>query len=123
RDVLARLDALGHHLDAERAADVDDRSDQPALALGDDDGGDELAVDLEPARAELEQRDDGSVAGAEIVDLDADAQILELLDVEGDDVVALVEIDRFHQLERIAPTRQVQRLEARDQPLVVQAAR
>ena len=69
------LDALGQHLDAERLADIDDRADQLALARRTHQRDDELAVDLEAARLELEQADDRGIAGAEIVDLDVDAEI------------------------------------------------
>ena len=74
RRVLLGLDALGDDLDAERMADIDDRGDEPALAVELDDRHHQLAVDLEAARPQLQQADDRGVAGAEIVDLDVDAE-------------------------------------------------
>ena len=60
----------------------------------------QLPVDLEPAWLQLQQAHDRGIAGAEIVDLDVDAELAQLVDVEGDDVVALVEVDGFDQFER-----------------------
>ena len=64
---------------------------------------DELAIDLQPTRQELHQADDGGVSGAEIVDLDLDAAFADFREIVEYRVVALVEEDRFQQLERQAP--------------------
>lgn len=100
--MLHGLDAFRHRLDAERAADFDDRADQRLLLVRAEDRSDELAVDLQPLRLDLEQADDRGVAGAEIVDLDIDAEFLDALDIGGDDIVALVEEDRFRPARRKA---------------------
>ena len=88
-----------------------------------DDRHHQLAVDLQPARLQLEQADDRGIAGAEIVDLDVDAELLDLVDVPGDELVALVEEDRLDQLERHRARLDLQLAQALDQVLVVQAAR
>ncbi|MNL52860.1 hypothetical protein D3C87_1760680 [compost metagenome] len=115
------LDAFGDDLDIHGLADIDNGGDELALSRLLNDGHDQLAVNLEAARMQLLQRNDGGVSGAEIVDFDIDAQFLHLVDIPGNDAVAFVEIDRFHQFERQPPRRQLQALQALDQPFVVQA--
>ncbi len=97
--MFQRLHALGDHLDAERLADLDDRGDQPALALAGGDREDELPVDLQAFRLEREQAQDRGVAGAEIVDFDIDAEGLDLGDAGFQAGALLVEGDRFKQFE------------------------
>ncbi|MNY62421.1 hypothetical protein D3C86_1992270 [compost metagenome] len=48
------------------------------------------------------------MARAEIVDLDVDAELLDAFDIRGDDVVAFIEEDRFHQLEGNLPRHDAQ---------------
>ena len=98
--MLHRLDPFGDDLDIERFADIDNRLDKAALRQRMNDRGDELPVDLQAARLQLRQADDRGVAGAEIVDLDIDAKLLDLVDGPGEMIVAFVEIDRLDQFER-----------------------
>ena len=95
RGVLHRLDPFGYDFDVERAADFDNRANETALSGGAHDRRDQLTVDLQPPRLDLGQADDRRIAAAEIVDLDVDAERLDLLDVVEEAVVAFVEIDRF----------------------------
>ena len=122
--VLHRLDAFGQHLDAERVADLDDRADELALGGRVDDRHDELTVDLEPLRLQLHQADDRGVAGAEIVDLDVDAESFHLSTFQA--------ISRRHCSSRkidstsskeMAAGLDLHLAQARDQFLVVEAAR
>src|SRR5690348_453414 len=114
------FDALGDDLDAERMADIDDGADELTLAFGLGDGHDELPIDLEPARLQLEQADDRSVAGAEIVHFDIDTQLADLVDVECDEIIVLVEIDGFDQLERYRAGGDVELAQALDEVLITQ---
>jgi len=58
-----------------------------------------LAVYLEAARLQFEQADNGGIAGAEIVDFDVDAELLDLLDVPCDQIIVVVEEDRLDKFE------------------------
>ena len=78
--MLHRLHAFRHDLDAERAANLDDRAHQRLLVTRGEDGRHELAVDLQALRLQLQKADDGGMAGAEIVDLDVDAEFLDPLE-------------------------------------------
>ncbi len=98
--MLHRFDAFRYNINAERCADVDDRGDELVLLGRGQDRNNQLAIDLQAARSELEQADDRSVTRAEIIDLDIDAEILDALDIGENRKVALVERDRFQQLER-----------------------
>src|SRR5687768_10952834 len=119
--VLERLDAFADDLDAQRLADIDDGFDEVALRRRVDDRQHELAVDLQAPGLELHQRDDRGIAGAEIVDLDVDAQVLDLVDVELHQILGLIEEDGFHKLEGYGPGLDVKALEAADQPVILEA--
>src|SRR5690606_28083896 len=116
------LDALGHDLDAHGFADIDDGGEELALALVDQDRIDQLPVDLEPFGAKLLQRHDGGIAGAEIVDLDIDAQILDLVDIPADHGIAFVEIDRFHQFKRQPSRLDIELAQAVDEVFIIEPA-
>src|SRR5690606_14286241 len=121
--MLHGFDAFGAHLDAGRLADIDDRFDQPPLGGRCCDRRHQPAVYLEAARLELEQADDRRVAGSEIVDLDIDAEFLDLVDVPGHQLVALVEEDGFDQLERQLPRLDAHTAKTSDKFLVLKASR
>src|SRR5438445_591741 len=80
----------------------------------------ERTIGLQPARPQLRQADDRGVAGAEIVDLDIDAERLDLIDRLREGVVVLVEIDRFHELERQCSRLNVELAQGRQEALVAQ---
>src|SRR5690606_2107326 len=116
------FDPLGHDLDIHGFADVDNGGEQASLGGLGQDRVHQLAVDLQAPRTQFQQGDDGGVAGAEIVDLDIDAQLLDAIDIPADERVALVEIDRFHQLEGDAPRLDAQGAQALHQILIMQPA-
>ena len=120
--MLHRLDPFGGDFDVERAADFDDRANEAALSGGAHDRRDQLTVDLQPPRLDLGQADDRRVAAAEIVDLDVDAERLDLLDVFEEAVVAFVEIDRLDKLERQLARRDFEGAQRVDEALLVQPA-
>src|SRR4029079_10710314 len=80
RVVLGGLDALGDDAEPEAAAEVDRVADELVVAHAGAHAGDEAAVDLHLAHREdlevLERR----VAGPEVVDRQADAEVGEALD-------------------------------------------
>jgi hypothetical protein len=79
----ARRDIPGEHFDADRLAEVDDRGDDRAVAGVGEEACDEGPVDLDDVRPQLLQVAERGVAGAEVVDRDADpepAQRLEAFD-------------------------------------------
>ncbi|MCY1243779.1 hypothetical protein D9M72_568120 [compost metagenome] len=93
--MVERFDTLCDHFDAERRADIDDRFDEALFGGRVEDRQDELAIDLQPPRGQLQKAQDRGIAGAEIVDLDVDAELLDPADVGKHRHVALVEGDRF----------------------------
>src|SRR5690606_15068900 len=119
--LLARLDALGGDLDAERAADADDGADEPALRRRGGDLGEELPVELQSLGLELEQARDGGVAGAEIIEADVDAELAEVIEVPARDVVDFLEEGGFDQLEGERAGLDLERAQLFDELLVVQA--
>src|SRR6185369_10764060 len=69
------LDALGDHFHPQRAAEMDDRlDDRRALALAAH-AVDEAAVDLEAIERELADIVEARIAGAEIVERDAETHL------------------------------------------------
>ncbi|MNL56530.1 hypothetical protein D3C87_1800320 [compost metagenome] len=97
--MAGRLHPFRHHPDAERAADIDDRADEIAACPRFGHLLHQFPVDLQGARAQPQQADDRGVAGAEIIDFDVDAKLLQLLEIGGNRLVAIVERDRFQQFE------------------------
>ena len=68
------LDAFGGGLDAERVGKLGDRVDDRARAVAGQQVLDEAAVDLELVEREALQIAQGRIAGAEIVERDANAE-------------------------------------------------
>ena len=81
--LLARLDALGDDRDVHRAGHRDDRPQDVAVALVLGHAGDELAVDLDRLDREALDVVQGGVAGAEVVEHQAHAEALEVLEHRG----------------------------------------
>ncbi|MNL77585.1 hypothetical protein D3C87_2038050 [compost metagenome] len=75
--MLPGLHAFADDSDVERVADVDDRPHQLCLLGTFGHRSNERPVDLEPGRIEVEQADDRGMPGAEIVNLDFDAEVAE----------------------------------------------
>ena len=73
------LDALGHHLDLQRVGERDDGRDDGALVAVGGQLGDEAAVDLHLVHREAAQVGKARVAGAEVVDRDRHADLLQAL--------------------------------------------
>jgi hypothetical protein len=109
--MLHGLDALGGDQDAQRSSDIDDRAHQLALFCRAWQHPDQFPVDLQCLRAQLQQADDRGVASAEVVDLDIDPQAPELPEIGDDGLVAIIERDRFQQLERDRTRSDLQRLQ------------
>ena len=76
--LIGVLDALGDHVHAQARPEVDDRADDRRLAAVADDLRDEGAVDLQHVHREPGQVPERRVAGAEVVDGEADPQLLQL---------------------------------------------
>lgn len=119
--MVVRLDTLGNDFDAQRFADLNDGRDQLTLRDRLGDGRDQLTVDLEPARLQLEQGHYRSMAGAEVIDLDVDAEFLYVLQVPRDQVVIIIEEDGLDQLKRKGSFLDGKLAQAMDQILVLQA--
>ena len=81
----------------------------------------ELSVDLEPAWAQLHQADDRGMAGAEIVDLDVDAELAHLREVFEHRAVAIVEEDRLQQFEGERARANVERAQRMREVRIMQA--
>ena len=99
---LRVLDALRHDLEAERVGELDGRADDRAAAAVRGDVGDERAVDLELVDREVAQVGEGAVAGAVVVDRDAQAERAQRLE----DLASALRVDHDHalgdlQLERV----------------------
>ncbi len=94
-----RFDAFRDCFDVADLADVDDRTDEALLRGGFEQRLNKPAVDLQPCRRQLKQADDGSMAGAEIVDLDLDAEGFDVVDGLFEPVVERIEGDRFQEFE------------------------
>src|SRR5262245_40295612 len=77
--LVLELDALGDDLEVERAAERDDRAREVLAALDAPEALHERAVDLQDVDREPVQVGERRVAGAEVVDRDAHAELLELL--------------------------------------------
>src|SRR5665213_3070771 len=77
RELARLLDALGERLDRERLAELDERADQGVPFGVTADAGDERAVDLQGVDGEALEIGQGGVAGAEVVDRDAHAELLD----------------------------------------------
>src|SRR5262249_43238743 len=87
--LLARLDSLRDHLDLEAVRQVDDRACEPRLRSGALDSVHEELGHLEPVDREAPEVLERGVAGAEVVDRQADSLSLqrgEPLEVAGADV-------------------------------------
>src|SRR5258705_1507096 len=85
--LVFRIHALGHDLHAQRARERDDGRDERHRARLLQHADDEGAVDLERLHRELREIAERGIAGAEVVDGDAHAQLAqgsELLDVRRD---------------------------------------
>jgi len=80
-ELLARLDALGDDVELERPGEGDDRLGDRRVVRGGRDLADEGAVDLERVGGEEPERAERRVAGAEVVDRDADAEALQLAEL------------------------------------------
>ncbi|MNL64479.1 hypothetical protein D3C87_1886980 [compost metagenome] len=89
--MVERFDTLCDHFDAERCADIDDRFDEALFGRRIQDRQNQLAIDLQAPRGQLQQAEDRGIAGAEIVDLDIDAEFLDPLEIAGRRCFALVE--------------------------------
>ena len=100
--MLQGFDALGDYPDAKRLAYVYNGFDQMPLADDLDDRLYELPVDLQTARLELQEADDRRVARTEIVDLDVDAEFLELIDIPTDNLVRFIQENRIPAVRMIA---------------------
>ena len=68
------LDAFDDHLEAEFAREADHRLDHDPVAAAADDIGDHRPVDLDRIERQRGQIGEARIAGAEIVDRDADAR-------------------------------------------------
>ncbi|MCO5595358.1 hypothetical protein L7F22_049400 [Adiantum nelumboides] len=77
-ELLGGLDALGDGRAAHRARDLDDGAGEREVGRVGADAGDEGAVDLDRLRRELLEPGQRRVAGAEVVDGEADAALHEL---------------------------------------------
>ena len=77
QELVDRLDALGHGLEAQRAAELDQRVDE--RGAGPVRGGSEHEgpVDLDDVHGELLEVGQRRVARAEVVDGEADAEVLQ----------------------------------------------
>jgi hypothetical protein len=71
--LVRRLDALGRDLDARRMGKIDDRLDDGVAVAGIVDGQGERFVDLDPVDIERAQMRERGLAGAEIIEGDANA--------------------------------------------------
>lgn len=81
--LLGLFDAFGDDLEVEDVCEVDDGLGDSAVGGRVVEVGDELAVDLEDVDRESAQLAEGAVAGAEVVDGQADSEPFELLE-DGD---------------------------------------
>src|SRR6185437_14986627 len=95
---LLGLDALGADRNVERVAEAGDGVDDLGRALALDDGGDEALVDLDPVERQAVDLGEARVAGTEIVERDADTDVLEALD-DGEDLLAVLEQRAFGDLD------------------------
>src|SRR5207344_165903 len=73
RELLRRLDALGHRLEPERAAQADDGAHDRGISTVRGQARDERAVDLEHVDREALEIAQARVARAEVVDGEPDA--------------------------------------------------
>ena len=81
RPLVDRLDPLGHGLEPEHLAQLDERVHDGRGLLGVGDGGHEGLVDLEDVDRELPEVGERRIAGAEVVDRDPDAECLEAVEL------------------------------------------
>ncbi|KAI1690671.1 hypothetical protein DdX_22350 [Ditylenchus destructor] len=116
------FDTLRDGFDAADFADLDDRADK-ALLCGRFQGAvaPKPAVDLQPLGRQFEQADDGGMAGAEIVDLDIDAERLDVFYRLPQPVVRRIEGYRFQKLEGERAGPKVHGAQFVDEGLVAQA--
>ena len=86
--LLLGLDALGHDVvELQRLGQVQDRAHQTGLGVGAGERGHELARQLDAADGQLTQVAERGVAGAEVVDVEPDAQLGELAEPIGHDAL------------------------------------
>src|SRR3954468_2830369 len=78
--LLLGLDALGNHVNAQRAPHRQDGGHDGLVLAGADDAVDERAVDLERVDREAPHIGERRVAGAEVVECEAHAQLLEAVE-------------------------------------------
>ena len=114
------LDALGRGLDAERMGELGDRMDDRARAVAGQQVVDEAAVDLELVEREALQIAERRIAGAEIVERDADAERAQRVEQLQRRFAALEE-DRFGDLD-LEPVRGEAAVGERAQDRLVQRA-
>jgi len=77
RGLCSGLDTLSHHGEPQLVRQADDGLDDGAVVAGGTESGDEGAVDLYPVDRVVAQMAQVAVAGAEVVDGQPDAELLE----------------------------------------------
>ena len=103
--MLHRFYALDNDVDVQRAADFDNGGDQPALRQRRDNRLDDLPIDLQSSWFKSKQADDAGMFGAEVVDLDFNAERFDCRNYLGEGGLKIIEGDRLEQLETQAALR------------------
>src|SRR5690606_39452278 len=104
----------------ERTPDLNDRTNEGAFLSRTQYRHDQLPVDLQPLRSELQKADDRCVPRAEIIDLDFDAECLDFIEVAGNLIFMFVKKDGLDQLKRYPSRLDIKRFEGCRQVFIVQ---